>query len=50
MGAEQFGFMPIRGTANATFATRQLREIQKEPNTLFVDLEKAYDRVSRQDV
>ena len=45
MGAEQFGFMPIRGTANATFVARQLmekqREIQKEPNVLFVDLEKA---------
>ena len=38
MGAEQFGFMPIRRTVDVTFAAKQLmekhREIQKEQNII----------------
>ena len=54
IGDEQFGFMPGRGTTDAIFAVRQLmekhREKQKELHMVFIDLEKAYDRVSRQEV
>ena len=44
----------IRGTTDAIFAVRQViekyREMQKELYLVFIDLEKAYDRVSRQEV
>ena len=51
IGDEQFGFMPGRGTTDAIFAVRQLMEKHREKQKkLFIDLEKAYDRVPRQEV
>ena len=47
----QFGFMPGRGTTDATFIVRQLQEKYMEKRKKlyfgFVDLEKAFDRVPR---
>ena len=46
--------MPGRGTIDVIFAARQviekLREMQKELHVVFIDLEKAYGRVPRQEV
>ena len=54
IGEEQFGFMPGRGTTDAIFAARQViekhREMQKALHLVFIYLEKAYDRVPRQEV
>ena len=48
----QFGFMPGKGTTNATFILRQAQEKVLEGNRelfiAFVGLEKAYDRVLRE--
>ena len=50
IGDQQFGFMPQRSTTDAIFGLRMLmekwRESQKELHCAFIDLEKAYDKVS----
>ena len=50
----QFGLMKGKSTTDAIFALRQLqekyREGQQELHCAFVDLEKAYDRVSREEL
>ena len=51
---QQYGFMPGKSTTDALFALRVLiekyREGQKELHCVFVDLEKAYDKVAREEV
>ena len=51
---QQYGFMPGKGTTDAMFALRMLmkkyREGQSEQHCVFVDLEKAYDRVLREEL
>ena len=51
---QQYGFMPGKGTTDAMFALRMLmekyREDQKELHCVFVDQEKAYNRVLREEL
>ncbi|KAK3542186.1 hypothetical protein QTP86_016881 [Hemibagrus guttatus] len=51
---QQYGFMPRKSTTDAIFALRILmekyRDGQRELHCVFVDLEKAYDRVAREDL
>ena len=51
---QQFGFMPGRSTIDAMFCLRMLLEKwtegQKAVHCAFIDLEKAYDRVPREEL
>ena len=51
---QQYGFMPEKGTTDAKFALKMLmkkyREGQRELHCVFADLEKAYNRVSREEL
>ena len=48
---KQYGFMPRNNTTDANFTSRMLmekyKEVEEELHSVFVDLEKEYDRVLR---
>ena len=51
---QQHGFMPGKGTTDTMFALRKLmekyRKDQREIHCVFVDLEKAYNRILREEL
>ena len=51
ISTNQFGFMPGRSTIEAIFLLRQVmerfREQKKDLHIVFIDLEKAYDKIPR---
>ena len=54
MHESQFGLMPGRSTTDAIFILKQTiekhREYQKDLSVTFIDIEKAYDRVPREEI
>ena len=49
ISTNQFGFMPERSTTEAIFSIKQVmkrfREQKKDIHSVFIDLEKAYDKI-----
>ena len=51
---QHYGFMPGKGTTDAMFVLKMLmekyREVQRELHCVFVNLEKTFDRVPREEL
>ena len=54
IGWEQFGFRKNKGTRNAIFVMRNLAErsieVQKDIFAIFIDYEKAFDKVKHEEI